>query len=254
MVVSALDADINRCPSAIIPQAAAPVQFAQESAIPLVLGVPSNESSTGIRRAFRELALRYHPDRAGGQGTSFFQEIIEAYRVLSDPERRSSYDEGLRHGDVELSARPPMRPAARYQPEPLVPAELSLFRDFEVTQPSAAEVFEHILRSFTERELPKSRHLDALDLELLLSADEASRGGVVQIGMPVFYPCRVCHGAGTLGATLCNACGGRGMAEEEEQVRLAIPAFVRDGSVLRVPLRGLGIHNMYLQVAVHVGD
>jgi molecular chaperone DnaJ/curved DNA-binding protein len=44
------------------------------------------------------------------------------------------------------------------------------------------------------------------------------------------------------------------MAEEEETVRLAIPAFVRDGTVLQVPLRGLGIHNMYLQVLIRVGD
>jgi len=219
----------------------------------VVLGVSSNESSAGIRRAFRELALRYHPDRAGTQSTSFFQEITDAYRVLSDPERRSSYDEGLRHGDVELSSRPPMHPAVRYQPEPLVPAGLSLFHDFEVTQPSAAEVFEHILRSFTEGALPKSRRLDALALELLLSADEAARGGVVEIGVPVFYPCQACHGAGRLEAS-CDDCDGRGMAEEEEQVRLAIPPFVPDGTVLRVPLRGLGIHSMYLQVAVRVGD
>src|SRR5512137_48551 len=96
----------------------------------VVLGVPSNETSTGIRRAFRELALRYHPDRAGAQGTEFFQEITEAYRVLSDPERRASYDDGLRHGDVELPSRPAVRPSVRYEPEPLAPVGLSLFRDF----------------------------------------------------------------------------------------------------------------------------
>jgi hypothetical protein len=44
----------------------------------VVLGVPANESSGGIRRAYRELALRYHPDRAGAQGTPSFQELTEA--------------------------------------------------------------------------------------------------------------------------------------------------------------------------------
>jgi molecular chaperone DnaJ len=220
----------------------------------VVLGVPENESSTGIRRAFRELALRYHPDRAGARGTQFFQEITEAYDVLSDPGRRASYDEGLRHGgDVEVASRPPIRPSARCEPEPLVPGWMSLFRDFSVTQPSAEEVFEHIFRSFTEPDAPKSRRVDALNLEILLSPDEATRGGAVELGVPVFYPCRACHGRGYAGGSICWACEGRGMAEEEETVRLAIPAFVRDGSVLRVPLRGLGIHNLCLQVHVRVG-
>ena len=104
------------------------------------------------------------------------------------------------------------------------------------------------------RQRPKSRRLDALNLELLLSAEEAARGGVVVLGVPVFYPCRACHGAGVLAADVCQACDGRGMVEEEEDVRLAIPAFVRDGTVLRVPLRGLGIHNMYLHVFIRVGE
>ena len=221
----------------------------------IVLGVPANESSAGIRRAFRELALRYHPDRAGVQGTRHFQELTEAYDVLSDPERRASYDEGLRHGgEVDLPARPPVRPAFHFEPEPLVPGGLSLLRDFWVAQPSADEVLDHILRSFTDPGTPKSQRLDALNLELLLSLDEAARGGVVMLRVPVFYPCRACHGAGAREMYVCQDCDGRGVAEEEEAVRVAIPSFVRDGTVLRVPLRGLGIHNMYLQVLIRVGE
>jgi molecular chaperone DnaJ len=221
----------------------------------VVLGVPANESTAGIRRAYRELALRYHPDRAGAQGTTYFQELTEAYDVLSDPARRASYDEGLLHGgEVELPARPPMRPSSHSAPEPLVPGWQSFLRDFWVTQPSADEVFEHVLRSFTDSESPKSRRLDALDLVLLLTANEAARGGVVALAIPVFYPCRACHGAGAWGTGMCQACDGRGMSEEEEAVRLAIPSYVRDGTVLRVPLRGLGIHNMYLQVLIRIDE
>jgi len=221
----------------------------------VVLGVPASESSTGIRQAFRELALRYHPDRAGAQGTRHFQELTEAYEVLSDPDRRASYDEGLRHGgEADLPARPPVWPASASEPEPLVPDRLSLLRDFWVTQPSADEVLDRILQSFADPERPKSRRLDALNLELLLSPEEAARGGVVALGVPVFYPCRACHGAGVLAAYACQACDGRGVVEEEEAVHLAIPAFVRDGTILRVPLRGLGIHNMYLHVFIRVGQ
>lgn len=62
----------------------------------VVLGIPRSESASGIRAAFRDLALRYHPDRAGSAGTPFFRQIIEAYKVLSDPASRASYDRGLR--------------------------------------------------------------------------------------------------------------------------------------------------------------
>src|SRR5437870_11490997 len=54
------------------------------------LGVSRTESLHGIREAFRKLAKRYHPDHAGQQGTLKFQEILNAYEVLSDPEKRKS--------------------------------------------------------------------------------------------------------------------------------------------------------------------
>src|SRR5437016_14267728 len=57
------------------------------------LGVPRTESLHGIREAFRKLAKRYHPDHAGQQRTLKFQEILNAYEVLSDPEKRKRYNE-----------------------------------------------------------------------------------------------------------------------------------------------------------------
>jgi DnaJ-class molecular chaperone len=219
----------------------------------LVLGVSEQESSEGIRHAFRELAMRYHPDRAGAQGTPFFQEIVEAYRVLSDPETRASYDEGRRHAGDVAPRRGPRTPVSSVEVEPLVPMRASLFRDFEVTRPSVDEVFQQLWRNFTQPWAPKSRRVDALDLELQLATDEAARGGVLTLGVPVFYPCRDCHGAGHVSMFVCRGCDGRGMAEEEEEVRLTIPAGVADGTLMQLPLRGLGIHNLYLRVLIRVG-
>ena len=62
----------------------------------VILGVAPTESPSGIREAFRELVKRSHPDRVGPQGTRLFQEVVEAYQVLSDPERRRMYDQWLR--------------------------------------------------------------------------------------------------------------------------------------------------------------
>ncbi|MFY4730424.1 J domain-containing protein [Nitrospira sp. BLG_2] len=75
-----------------------------------VLGVTPAEGLQAIRQAYRSLAKRYHPDYAGQEGHTQFQEIQEAYEVLSDPRKRKEYD-----------ARRPMVRPARVVSEPLVP-------------------------------------------------------------------------------------------------------------------------------------
>lgn len=219
----------------------------------VVLGVPPRESPSGIKHAFRELALRYHPDRAGSRGTRFFQEIVDAYRVLSDPAQRASYDRRLRHGGVESRGPSPITPSVGTEPEPQVPEPVSVFHDFEVTRPSFEEVFARILRNFTQPSVPKSQRLDPLRLELILRPDEAARGGYLTLGVPVFYPCNACRGSGERGLYPCMDCHQSGMIQAEEPVRIFIPAMVRDGTVFEIPLRSLGIHNTYLELNVRVG-
>lgn len=219
----------------------------------VVLGVERTESPEGIRQAFRELALRYHPDRGGPNATRFFQDIVEAYRVLSDPRQRVSYDQGLHHAEAD---EPPVRPVApRYSPppEPLVPAPVGVLRDFEVSEPSWEALRDHFLRNFTAQWLPKSQRLTPLTLEVTLDPEDAVRGGTLTIGVPVFYPCAGCHGTGRDWLSTCPGCGGEGLVEEEEPVRITVPPRTPDGSVIELPLRGLGIHNLYLRVLLRVG-
>ena len=221
----------------------------------VVLGVEPTESSTGIRTAFRELVQRYHPDRAGAQGMPFFQDLLTAYRVLSTPERRASYDAGLRDGSGQflrprrpLTPRPPGGPA-----ESLSPVPISLFRDFDVRGPGIDEVARRFRRSFTHPDLPKSQRPEALRLEVVLPPVRAARGGVLELAVPVFYPCSSCHGAGAIGPFPCARCKGRRMEEHEERVQLSVPARLRDGAVFAIPLRGLGIHGLFLELMFRVG-
>jgi DnaJ-class molecular chaperone len=221
----------------------------------LVLGVDPTESSASIRSAFRELVHRYHPDRAGAQGMPFFQDLVQAYRVLSDPERRASYDTGLRHGgERAFERRPPLTPTpGRPSLEPLSPVPISLFRDFAVRRPGIDEVARRFRRSFTHPDLPKSQRPEALRLEVVLPPDRAARGGLLELTVPVFYPCQSCHGAGATGLFPCRRCNGRGMEEHEELVQLSVPGRLRDGSVFAIPLRGLGIHGLFLELMFRVG-
>jgi curved DNA-binding protein CbpA len=87
-----------------------------------ILGVPESESIEGIRAAFRALAKRLHPDRAGPQSAERFAEVRRAYEVLVDPIQRRRYDEQLVGGHevpIRRSARPPS-----VSPEPLIPEPL----------------------------------------------------------------------------------------------------------------------------------
>jgi DnaJ-class molecular chaperone len=82
-----------------------------------ILGVPQTATARDILHAYRELAKLYHPDRVGPQGTETFQDIVEAYEVLSDPERRRHYTDSLSQFVDVTTAAP--RPA---QLSPVQPA------------------------------------------------------------------------------------------------------------------------------------
>jgi len=219
----------------------------------VVLGVDPFVSSHGLRSAFRELAQRYHPDRAGAHGMPFFQDIVEAYRVLSDPDRRASYDAGLRDGGERAFPRAPLTPEPRPHPEPLAPVRTSLFRDFAVHRPGIDEVAGRFQRSFTHPELPRSQPPEPLRVEVVLPPDRASSGGLLELAVPIFYPCRSCQGGGSIGPFACRRCNGRGMEEHEELLQLSVPPRIRDGAVFSLPLRGLGVQGMFLELMFRVG-
>jgi curved DNA-binding protein CbpA len=72
-----------------------------------LLGVAPTAGVGELRRAWRQLALRWHPDRAGTSTTAVFQKLQAAYAVLSDPYSRAAYDRRHHHGATVLRAKTP---------------------------------------------------------------------------------------------------------------------------------------------------
>jgi curved DNA-binding protein CbpA len=127
----------------------------------VVLGVSRGESPAGIRAAYRDLAKRHHPDVSGDAATRSFQEIAEAYRVLSDPQARRSYDERLRRLEPRQGA--PRRPlVVTRSPEPISWEPFSVMGAGEV-RPSREAMHDRFRRNFTGRGVPKAERLEPLD-------------------------------------------------------------------------------------------
>jgi DnaJ-class molecular chaperone len=218
----------------------------------MVLGVASTESRSSIRRAFKELAWRYHPERAGTSCLSCFQEIIEAYKVLSDPERRRDYDQGLSHSGAGAGALfMPVFTDRATEGDTLVP-ELSLPVRVEINRARFDAALAKIAGLLTGGRAPSREWCEALDVQVILAPQHAVKGGMALISIPGCSPCWKCGGTGREGLFPCSACDGEGLIEEDETVRIRIPPMIGDATLMKIPLRGLGVHDFYLRVHIRV--
>ena len=218
----------------------------------LTLGIPRNENVEGIRQAFREILKRYHPDRVGSERSRFFQDIVEAYHVLADPERRRDYDRGLYHAELGVdSATAPVSVGAAGRED--LPQPLSVLRSVAIKDAPFEAALARVSGSLTAAELVAKEYCEGLNAAVILSPDEAVHGGVIFLKVPSCSPCERCGGSGREGMFPCSLCDGEGLLEEQETVRVHVQPNVGDGTVMEVPLRGLGVHNFYLRLHIRIG-
>jgi molecular chaperone DnaJ len=217
----------------------------------LILGVSRNETSHGIREAFLNLAKRYHPDRLAPERLHFFQRILEAYQVLSDPARRSQYDRGLEHAGAgaEMSRA---TISLGVEADGSLPQARTILRAVALKDAVFEAALARVSGSLTAAQLPAKESPEPLTARVILSSDEAAHGGIIFLSLPTCFPCERCGGSGQAGMFSCSGCDGEGLIEEQETVRVHVPPMVGDGTLLEVPLRGLGVHDFYLRVQIRV--
>jgi len=227
-----------------------------------VLGVARNAPAEEIKRAYRQMALKHHPDRNPGnrEAEERFKEAAEAYSVLGDPEKRTTYDrfglDGLRgEGFTGFSG-----------------FDASVFGDFEDILGSLfgfGDIFG--VGSRRRRSVPQRGRDLALELEI--SLEQAASGvekeislsraehcpecrgsgvfpGTKKVECPtcqgrgqvryqqgffaISRTCSTCRGAGEVITSPCRNCHGSGQVKQKHKITVRVPAGVEDGSRLRI--------------------
>jgi molecular chaperone DnaJ len=233
-----------------------------------VLGVSATASDDEIKKAYRKLAMRYHPDRNGGtkESEERFKEITEAYDVLRDPSKRAAYDRfgeaglrgggagGFHHVDLSEALGIFMRDfggfagfeemfGGRQRTGPRTGA------DIKVNVPLTLEE----VATGVEKEI-KLRLLDPCDACEGTGAEAGTQPtrcptcagtGEVRRAQRSFFgqfvsvaPCPTCSGQGRTIDSPCKRCKGEGRTRAERTIKVQIPAGVETGQYMT--LRGLG--------------
>jgi molecular chaperone DnaJ len=231
-----------------------------------VLGVGKNASEEEIKKSYRRLARRYHPDRNQGDKAAEerFKEISQAHDVLSDAEKRKAYDRGGMLGGFGVPGG---------------------FDSFGGVGDILSDLFGRAgagagrgpgqggVRGGPQRQ---ARGRD-LETEVSLSFDQAVNGAQVPLAVPTSQPCPTCNGSGAKPGTVpkvCPVCNGRGLESQSQgifsmsqpcsnchgsgtviedpcptcngtgaqrsvrRMRVNVPAGVRDGSRIRLAGKG----------------
>jgi molecular chaperone DnaJ len=198
-----------------------------------VLGVARDASESDVKKAYRRLAMEFHPDRNNGSkdAEERFKEAAEAYEVLRDPEKRARYD---RFGHSGLRSQPG---AAGFDPFDLSEALNIFMRDFGG--------FESFFGGGGRRSRRNTRRGQDVRITLRLSLEDVARGTARKVKMKTLEPCDTCDGSGSVGKSapvVCTTCGGAGEVRQATQSLLGsfisvapCPACHGDGSIVSDP-------------------
>jgi molecular chaperone DnaJ len=251
-----------------------------------VLGVGRKASADEIKKAYRKLARRYHPDKNPGdaKAEARFKEISQAHDVLGDPEKRKEYDRMLAN---------PFAGAGRGGGGGQPGFDAGGFGDI------LSDLFGQATRgrSGAGTGQPRSERGRDLEAEVSISFEQAIEGAQVPISVPTYercatcggtgatpgtspvvcprcqgrgiesegqglfsisQPCSRCGGAGTVIEDPCSTCQGAGRTRTVKRFRVNIPAGVREGSRIRLSGKGEpgrnGGPDGDLYVVTHVED
>ncbi|GCE47817.1 molecular chaperone DnaJ/curved DNA-binding protein [Thermosporothrix hazakensis] len=201
-----------------------------------ILGVTRGASTDDIKKAFRKMARKYHPDVNPGdrKAEEKFKEINEAYEVLSDPAKRRKYDTLGPNWQEQFGGFGAGRSAYR-----------SPF-DFDPSGPGFSDFFEALFGRqagmsggrTTVRNDFRRRAGDNIEQSVEVSLQEAYTGASRTFSIQSTEVCPICRGTGITGTRECSRCSGQGSLAHTKRIQVKIPAGVDNGSKIRIAGEG----------------
>jgi molecular chaperone DnaJ len=254
------------------------------------LGVEKSATKEDIKKAFRKLAQKYHPDKGGDEAK--FKEVTEAYAILGDEKKRREYDA---YGQSFPGGMPGGQGAgagfggfdfSQFQQAGFDPADFGdvfsgfgfgdLFGGGQVRRPRGRDISVDIEIDFKDSIFGTKRSLliakvSACDLcggsggapgtemETCATCNGAGRvheGRRSILGtFTVQRTCSACEGSGKIPKEKCPECKGRGVLRKEEEIQIMVPAGIDSGEMIRLPGKGEAVKGGSpgdLYVKVHV--
>jgi molecular chaperone DnaJ len=195
-----------------------------------VLGLNRDASDDDIKKAYRKLAMKHHPDRNpdSKDAEEKFKEAKQAYEILSDTQKRAAYDR-YGHAGVDPSAGP--GPGAQ---------------GFEGFADAFSDIFGDIFGGAGARGRSSVYRGADLRYNLEISLEEAARGADKTIRIPTVEECETCHGSGAKPGTQakpCSTCGGAGQVRIQQgffSIQQTCPKCHGTGRIIPDPCRDCG--------------
>ncbi len=207
-----------------------------------VLGVSRDADAAEIKKAYRRLARKHHPDVNPGnaEAEQRFKQVQEAYAVLSDKDKRRQYDTfGTVDGDP--AGFDPFRRARggggwsdrgfRVEFGDAGFGQVGGFQDL-------GEMFGEVFGGRPRTARPRQQRGVDLHAAVEIELEEAVRGTTITLPVQRQVRCAECGGGGAAGSSTCGACRGRGEVIATERLRVKVPEGIADGKKVRVAGKG----------------
>lgn len=198
-----------------------------------ILGISKNATEVEIKKAYKALAIKHHPDRNPDdkEAEEKMKEINEAYETLSNSDKRSQYDNG---DDMFNFDR--VREHMRRESERMKPKGRNIRVNIEV---SLDEIKTGVNKEIRYVKDVLCETCNGLGGDEFIGCDVCGGSGLTkmirntQFGRMVnVTTCNHCHGEGQIPKNSCNTCGGWGTKKKQEILKIKIPKGIEDGEIL----------------------